>query len=41
MWFHLEPKGKGYSGAMIGIAQADKVTCSVIFSRVSRTLVEP
>lgn len=26
MWFHLEPKNGGYDGAMIGIAQADKVT---------------
>ena len=26
MWFHLEPKGKGYGGALVGIAQADKVT---------------
>ncbi len=26
MWFHLEPKNVGYDGAMIGIAQADKVT---------------
>ena len=26
MWFHLEPKGKGYSGALSGVAISDKVT---------------
>lgn len=26
MWFHLEPKGKGYSGALSGIAVSDRVT---------------
>ena len=25
MWFHLEPKGAGYSGALSGIAVSDKV----------------
>ena len=25
MWFHLEPKGKGYSGALSGIAVSDRV----------------
>lgn len=26
MWFHLEPKGAGYSGAQSGVAVSDKVT---------------
>ena len=26
MWFHLEPKGAGYSGALSGIALSDRVT---------------
>ena len=26
MWFHLEPKDAGYSGALSGVAMADKVT---------------
>ncbi len=26
MWFHLEPKGAGYTGALSGVAVADKVT---------------
>jgi hypothetical protein len=26
MWFHLEPKGKGYLGALSGVAVSDKVT---------------
>lgn len=26
LWFHLEPKGGGYSGAMSGIAVSDRVT---------------
>lgn len=26
MWFHLEPKGKSYNGALSGIAVSDKVT---------------
>lgn len=26
MWFHLEPKGKGYGGALSGVAVSDKVT---------------
>ncbi len=26
MWFHLEPKGKGYAGAMSGVAVSDKAT---------------
>ena len=36
MWFHLEPKGQGYSGAMAGVAQADKVTGPYTFVRASR-----
>jgi hypothetical protein len=26
MWFHLEPKGKEYTGSMSGVAVADKIT---------------
>jgi len=26
MWFHLEPKGKGYTGALSGVAISDNVT---------------
>lgn len=26
MWFHLEPKGKGYNGALSGVAISDNVT---------------
>jgi len=26
MWFHLEPKGRGYKGALSGVAASDKVT---------------
>lgn len=26
MWFHLEPKGRGYTGALSGVAVADNVT---------------
>ncbi|MDR0939844.1 MAG: glycoside hydrolase family 43 protein [Mediterranea sp.] len=36
MWFHLEPKGQGYAGARIGIAQADKVTGPYTFVRSTR-----
>lgn len=36
MWFHLEPKGSLYSGAMAGVAQADKVTGPYTFVRASR-----
>lgn len=36
MWFHLEPKGKGYGGAMVGIAQANKVTGPYHFIRSTR-----
>ena len=36
MWFHLEPKGKGYGGALVGIAQADKVTGPYTFIRSTR-----
>ena len=36
MWFHLEPKGAGYEGARVGIAQADKVTGPYTFIRSTR-----
>jgi len=36
MWFHLEPKHAGYTGAMIGIASADKVTGPYTFIRMTR-----
>lgn len=36
MWFHLEPKGKGYTGALVGIAQSDKVTGPYTFIRSTR-----
>ena len=36
MWFHLEPKGAGYGGAMVGIAQADRVTGPYTFIRATR-----
>lgn len=39
MWFHLEPKGAGYGGAMVGIAQADKVTGPYQFIRATRTVI--
>ena len=36
MWFHLEPKGQGYNGAMSGVAVADKVTGPYKFLRAGR-----
>lgn len=36
MWFHLEPKGKGYSGALSGIAFADQITGPYTYLRVVR-----
>lgn len=36
MWFHLEPKGAGYTGAMSGIAIADKVTGPYTFIKAVR-----
>lgn len=36
MWFHLEPKGAGYSGAMSGIAVSDQVTGPYTFQRAVR-----
>ncbi len=36
MWFHLEPRGAGYMGAMVGIAQADNVTGPYTFIRGTR-----
>ena len=37
MWFHLEPKGKGYTGALSGIATANKITGPYTFIRSTRT----
>lgn len=36
MWFHLEPKGAGYSGALSGVAVAGKVTGPYTFVRAFR-----
>lgn len=36
MWFHLEPKGAGYTGAMSGIAVSDKVVGPYLFQRAVR-----
>lgn len=36
MWFHLEPKDAGYSGALSGVAVADKVTGPFQFLRAFR-----
>ncbi|HEY1719175.1 MAG TPA: glycoside hydrolase family 43 protein [Verrucomicrobiae bacterium] len=36
MWFHLEPKGAGYSGSLSGVAGADKVTGPYQFLRSFR-----
>ena len=36
MWFHLEPKGKGYKGALSGVAVADRVTGPYTFLHASR-----
>lgn len=36
MWFHLEPKGKGYGGARSGVAVADRVTGPYRFLRSVR-----
>ncbi|MEY4918268.1 MAG: hypothetical protein RL616_2181 [Verrucomicrobiota bacterium] len=36
MWFHLEPKGGGYAGALSGVAVADKVTGPFEFLRAFR-----
>lgn len=36
MWFHLEPKGAGYSGARSGVAVADQVTGPYQFLRSFR-----
>lgn len=37
MWFHLEPLGKGYGGAMTGIAQAECVTGPYKYIRCTRS----
>ncbi|MDR2388862.1 MAG: glycoside hydrolase family 43 protein [Tannerellaceae bacterium] len=36
MWFHLEPKGEGYSGAMSGIAISDRPTGPYTFVKAIR-----
>lgn len=36
MWFHLEPKGKGYGGALSGVAVSDKVTGPYNFIKAAR-----
>lgn len=36
MWFHLEPKGAGYTGALSGIAVSDKVTGPYTFLKAVR-----
>ncbi len=36
MWFHLEPKGCGYKGAMSGVAVAERVTGPYRFLRAGR-----
>ncbi len=36
MWFHLEPKGMGYGGAMSGVAVADHITGPYTFLRAGR-----
>ncbi len=36
MWFHLEPKGAGYKGALSGVATSDNVTGPYTFVKASR-----
>jgi hypothetical protein len=36
MWFHLEPKGKGYLGAMSGVAVSDKATGPYVYLKGER-----
>lgn len=36
MWFHLEPKGKGYKGALSGVAVSDNVTGPYIYQKAVR-----
>lgn len=36
MWFHLEPKGAGYSGAQSGVAVSDKITGPYTFLKAGR-----
>ena len=36
MWFHLEPKGAGYSGALSGVAVSDRVTGPYRFVKAFR-----
>lgn len=36
MWFHLEPKGRGYQGALSGVAVSDRVTGPYTYLRAVR-----
>lgn len=36
MWFHLEPRGAGYTGAMSGVAVSDKITGPYTFLQAAR-----
>ncbi|NDV47129.1 beta-glucanase [Paludibacter sp. 221] len=36
MWFHLEPKGGGYTGALSGVAVSDNITGPYAFLRAAR-----
>lgn len=36
MWFHLEPKGKGYKGALSGVAISDNATGPYIYIKAVR-----
>lgn len=36
MWFHLEPKGNGYKGALSGVAVSDQVTGPYQFQKAMR-----
>lgn len=38
MWFHLEPKGAGYSGALSGIAVSDQAAGPYKFLRAVRRM---
>ena len=40
MWFHLEPKGAGYSGALSGIALSDRVTGPYTFLKAPADLLQ-
>ncbi len=36
MWFHLEPKGGGYTGALSGVAVSDRITGPYTFLKANR-----